>query len=238
MILGIKNRTENWKTARTFARMYPDNVAALANNLLKPYRTNSISDPPTIQSGEARLELFWKGIRDYLRANKGEQRELMDRFSDLYAYEFKGLFDKFKLFCESSNDAPAKRALDFLSRQNYTVSNQASKEGLFNNLRNTEFDIIIESPNHLFIGEAKGEMGFGAQGGLVLVHQLVRQFVTARIFLAHLNNRKTVVPFIVRDRNDSKRREVQVRFMLHQCWLRNENILSWSRVEKFAGVHL
>ena len=36
MILGIENRTENWKTARTFGRMYPENLASLANGLLNP----------------------------------------------------------------------------------------------------------------------------------------------------------------------------------------------------------
>ena len=237
MILGIKNRTENWKTAQTFARMYPESIASLANNLLKPCRTGSDLDSRIIQPGEARLELFWKGIRDYVYTKKLEMPKLIDEFADLYNREFKGLYTQFKSFCETSNDPPAKRALSFLSPQNYSVSNCASRKGIFNNLRNTEFDIVIESPNHLFIGEAKGEMGFGAQGGLVLVHQLIRQFVTARIFLAHLNKRKTVVPFIVRDRPQSKRRAVQVRFMLDQCWLKEENILSWSRVEKFAVVH-
>ncbi len=237
-ILGIENRTENWKTARTFARMYPENVASLANSLLKPYGTSSDLNSRIIEPGEARLELFWKGIRDYLHAQKAKRRELMDRFASLYNHAFEGLYDQFKSFCETSDDAPAKQALRFLSSQNYSVSDGASKEGLFNNLRNTEFDIIIESPNHLFIGEAKGEMGLGAQGNLVLVHQLIRQFVTARVLLDHLNETKTIVPFIVWDRPDSKRRDVQVRFMIDQCWLKKENILSWSRVERSAGVHI
>ncbi len=238
MILGIKNRTENWKTARTFARMKPENVAALANKLLKPYRTCPESDLPIVHPGEARLELFWKGVRDYIYVNKAKKQELIDRFAELYNHEFKDLFSKFRAFCESSNAAPAKRALGFLGSQNYIVANCTSRESLFDNLRNTEFDIVIESPNHLFIGEAKGEMGFGAQGRLVLVHQLIRQFVTARILLAHLKRKKTVVPFIVRDKLHSKRHAVQVQFMLDRCWMKKENILSWSTVEKSAEVHV
>lgn len=237
MILGIRNRTENWKTARTFARMYPENVAALANNLLKPYSYVSRSEFRIIKSDEAHLELFWKGVRDYVHTKKVGKLELMNEFAELYNHVFKDLYNRFKSFCETSDDAPAKRALSFLNPQNYVVSNNHGKEGLFNNLRNTEFDIIIESPSHLFIGEAKGEMSFGAQGHLVLVHQLIRQFVTATILLAHLNQKKAIVPFIVWNRPNAKRRDVQVQFMLDQNWLKKENILSWSRVERLAGVH-
>ena len=89
------------------------------------------------------------------------------------------------------------------SLRNYTIT--------FNNLLNTEIDIVLESPNHLFIGEAKSEMGFSPRSNRVLVHQLVRQYVTARILLAYvnLNCKKSVIPFIVWDKDDEESREVQ-----------------------------
>ena len=118
---------------------------------------------------------------------------------------------------------------------NYKVSKESGNaQNLFNNLLNTEIDIVLDSPKHLFIGEAKHEMGFGADSKLVLVHQLIRQYVMARILAEICEPKKTVVPFIVRDKKESAKRAVQVQFMLCKGWLKKENILRWEDVERLA----
>ena len=56
-ILGIKNRTEDWKTARHFCGLDDDAKTMLVTALGEP---NGITAP------DIQIELFWKGIRDYL----------------------------------------------------------------------------------------------------------------------------------------------------------------------------
>ena len=56
-ILGIHNRTENWKTATHFSPLLSEKSHRLVQLL---------GDLPRFQTGEVRLELYWKGIRDRL----------------------------------------------------------------------------------------------------------------------------------------------------------------------------
>ena len=105
---------------------------------------------------------------------------------------------------------------------------------LRNNLVNTEIDIVLESPNSLFIGEAKHEMSFGADGTLVLVHQLIRQYVVARILVDRLECDKEVVPFVVGDDTKQLRKSRQVGFMIRQGWMKERNILEWRDVKDLA----
>ena len=247
MILGIKNRTENWKTARTFGRMHPENVAQLANYLLKSYREFPNCHFPNLQPSQVHLELFWKGVRDHVHLPEGENgackgaRELKEEikereqkhikaFASLYDSLFPDLRYKVDGFPEGE-----KRTFNSLQAENYIVSTDNRRNLLFSNLRNTEIDIVIASPNHLFIGEAKGEMGLHANSKYMLVHQLIRQYVMANILLKHLGNEKTVVPFMVSNDSAKEKRNLQARFMLCQEWLKEENILTWEDVGKLAN---
>ena len=73
-------------------------------------------------------------------------------------------------------------------------------------------------------------MPFSADKSLLLVHQLIRQYVTASLLVDRLECEIEVVPFlIVCDREKSKQYE-QVKFMCNQGWLREENILEWKDV--------
>lgn len=49
--------------------------------------------------------------------------------------------------------------------------------------QNPEIYIVLETPNHLFIGKAKDEMDCHSDGKRILVHQLIRQYVIAHILL-------------------------------------------------------
>ena len=91
--------------------------------------------------------------------------------------------------------------------------------------------MVLETPTHLFIGEAKHEMSFGANGNHVLVHQLIRQYVMAKILIEYSASSKAVVPFVVCDSVDAVLRTSQVRFMMAQGWLRKENVLCWGKVK-------
>ena len=85
---------------------------------------------------------------------------------------------------------PNNRQFAKLQCFNYDPSPEGAKKKLFDNILNTEIDIVLETPTHLFIGEAKHEMGFGADANLVLVHQLIRQYVVATILLKLLDCNK------------------------------------------------
>ena len=75
-------------------------------------------------------------------------------------------------------------------------------------------------------------MTFGTNGDLVLVHQLIRQYVMASILVDRLECDKKVVPFVVGNDVGSLRRAIQVKFMCCQGWLSEENILSWDEIEE------
>ena len=221
-ILGITNRTENWKTASSFAPFFDDAPARrnLANRLLEP-----LEEP--LDGGEVQIELFWKGVRDQMhqdswgKKSPGEKAGLKKEFADRYNRRFSELRQKVESFPDLTTP----------QEWNYRLVVADKHDKFFNNLWHTEIDVVLESPEHLFIGEAKHESDFGNDGKHVLVHQLIRQYVTATILLDLIGKNKQVVPFIVADKENlgKVRNTAQVKFML-QGWLNPQNILSWDAI--------
>ena len=214
MVVGIGNRTENWKTAKAFAPYFgnPDARRKLAGRLC---------ETDDVDACNVHLELFWKGTRDYLHCKKEDERE--DAKACLLANGKKMLPDI------------RRRILDFerfrnLKEHNYALSSSDSEKRLLDNLYNTEIDIVIETPSFLFIGEAKHEMSFGADSRLVLVHQLIRQYVMAKVLLETLGCKKEVVPFVIGDKVDGIKKRQQVKFMIGQGWMKECNVLHWGDV--------
>ena len=201
-VLGIENRTENWKTAVYFSPLFGGGSYHLAKRL---------GAEPRPRPGEVRLELFWRGMRDLLHQRKLQRKTIKRELVDLYIARFSSL----------RNDVEEFQEFRLLRPENYDVSTEDRKGNLVNNLSNTEIDVVLETPNHLFIGEVKHEMSFGANGKLVLVHQLIRQYVMATIFVEISKNRprKRVIPFVVGDGVGSLKKTSQVRFMISQGWL-------------------
>ena len=119
-----------------------------------------------------------------------------------------------------------------LEGSHYISNGERAESRLTNNLLGTEVDVVLETPKHLFIGEVKHESTFGADGKLVLVHQLVRQYVTATILLQIAGERKEVIPFVVGDSTDYLNKTSQVRFMISQGWLSQANVLDWGDVKR------
>ncbi len=222
-ILGIENRTENWKTVEHFHGLSKD--AKL--NLIR-----TLSGIECLQSDTVQVELFWYGLRDYIEStdrslNAGELRR-----------KFNQLFPCLKTSVEAFRADRPPYTFNELREGNYNGSEEQEAD-LFDNLRNTEIDIAIESQTHLFIGEAKHESPLNTNGSYVLVHQLIRQFVMAKILVDVSGQSKMVVPFIVgnskeTDGEQGLRNTVQVKFMIERRWLPERNILSWDAVKELT----
>ena len=219
-ILGINNRTENWKTAYEFAPFFRD-----GNACAKLARTLEEGESPT--GNEVKIELFWKGMRDY-RAKTGRGKEDLTK-TCAEAYNDQKLFFKLRSDVEKFIKQGHDNSPQALNPKNYRVTSGDEKE-LFNNLYNTEIDIVLETPGHLFIGEAKDESVLRGTGTLVLVHQLIREYVMAKILLRVMGSEKEVVPFMAVADADSTRKSGQVQFMISQKWLKKGNVLTWGDI--------
>ena len=227
-ILGIRNRTENWKTARYFTPLYTNGGAhRLAEFLLTHHKATEVQ----LEPGSVRIELFWKGIRDHWEITQKKSKETVtDRNSDFlkhYDSKFGDLHYRVKA---SSLGAYLKKPW------NYCVSLNDEKEKamkqLGNNLINTEIDIVLEAPGHLLIGEAKFEEDFSMNTHNVLVHQFIRQYVMAKILLGRLKSNLEVVPFVVRQKCRAEG-DRQIKFMVDQCWMSDKNVLTWEDIKEF-----
>ena len=221
-ILGIDNRDENWNTARHMVGLSPEQRVTLVEQL---------GQPPGLRPEQVKLELFWLGVRDYKATDDGaawansgrQQNDVVDAYK--------------RLFPDLRQDVEAFNGFRDLKEWNYNVDGY--EDTFLSNLENTEIDIVLETTDRLFIGEAKVESGLGSDSDHVLVHQLIRQYVTAHILLDLLVNRsvygsREVVPFVVVEDAEYTRRTSQVRFMVDQEWLRPENVLSWRDIAELA----
>ena len=173
-ILGITNRTEDWKTAMTFAPFFKCDSAhtRLANRLLEP-----LGEYDGVKLGNAKIELFWYGMRDSVhKSGMKSEASTYQYFADHYNCRFYDLPE----LIEEAQDAQNLR-LTLPKSWNYKPDGK--EKSLYNNLYNTEIDIVLETPKHLFIGEAKHESDLGTKGERVLVHQLIRQYVMTRILV-------------------------------------------------------
>lgn len=221
-ILGVTNRTENWKTARHFAPLF-GHAAQAAERRVK--LAQKLLPPEDFAPEDTSLELFWYGMRDYL-SDAGLRVAAEE---EGLAYHYRRLFENsVNLRARAEEFAAEPQGFQKLKPKSYDSSQIRS---LRNNLRNTEVDIVLESSTHLFIGEAKHESTFGASGGDVLTHQLVRQYVMARILIEMQGTFRRIVPFVVGNEATALLKNSQVRFMIKQGWMREENVLDWSDIE-------
>ena len=163
-------------------------------------------------------------MRDYLHKTGQQKQGLFQDFAGRYRRLFPCLREEIDDFGQFNT----------LNDWNYVESGHGGVTKLGNNLVNSEIDIVLETPQYLCIGEAKAEMSFNADGKRVLVHQLVRQYVMARILVDYLESEKEVVHFVVGEDVQSLMRRRQVRFMLKQGWIKRKNILTWNEIATLA----
>ena len=212
-ILGIENRTENWKTAVHFSPLFIGNSNRLAERL---------GVTPLPASEDVKLELFWTGMRDHLNGRKMNKRIAKNELVDCYN----------RMFPNLRRDIEQFGKLRLPNPPNYDTSTDARMDRLVDNLVNTEIDVVLDTPNNLVIGEAKHYERFGANGSYVLVHQLIRQYVLAKILVDFLPNKveKGVIPFVVGDNVEYLHKTAQVQFMIKQGWMKNDNLLCWDEI--------
>ena len=230
-ILGIRNRKENWKTVENF---YPalseDAKVSLVQRLLEPYPGAQEPAPTSVQ-----IELFWKGVRDYKETISATQCK------DVYQSLFGGLRGEIEAFNAEAKSAK-RRPLSDLKDWNYCASDDIfaprrnntkapSLEALKSNLHSTEIDIVLETNSHLFIGEAKHKSRLDAKSSYILVHQLIRQYVLAKMMLTILGDHREIVQFVVGTEVENLKKNGQVLFVEKQGWLKENNILSWDCVK-------
>ena len=208
-VLGIKNRTENWKTARCLSPFFGYRAVHLARALGEPLGTTP---------ADVKLELYWKGVRDW--RYKKDRQMCDDRLIESCRRQYG----------ELRQEIVRSRLFRDLQPKNYAVWSDDHRDQLVTNLNNTEIDIVLETLGCLYIGEAKFKSSFDANGNLVLVHQLIRQYMMANVLLDILGESKRVVPFAVTERRingplpqggnaNSVGRSHQVRFMIDRGWM-------------------
>ncbi|MBL7119223.1 MAG: hypothetical protein ISS53_00905 [Dehalococcoidia bacterium] len=189
---------------------------------------------------EVQLELYWKGFRDYCKA-KGIKKT-NTAFAEETAYRYQGLFPHMRERIEEYNSRgrAERHKLNLFKPHNY-VCNQESSRQLYNNLFNTEIDIVMSTPGYLLIGEAKHEETFGADSQHVLVHQLVRQYVMASILVNTIGDncrneaKKEIIPFVVCDCPSKTTKTAQVQFLHYMKWLCLKNVIPWEDVRRRVG---
>ena len=229
-ILGIRNRTENWKTVEHFSHLSEVAKVKLVQRLLEPYH-----DDQEVTTAGLQVELFWTGVRDC------EETFTATQCKDVYLSLFGGLRGEIEAFIAEAKSA-RRRPLNDLKDWNYRVSDDIfvpgrngaktpSSEALKSNLRSTEIDIVLETPSHLFIGEAKDESRLDAKSSYVLVHQLIRQYVLAKMLLTILGEHRKIVHFVVGTKVENLKKNEQVMFVEKKGWLKESNILSWDCVK-------
>ena len=235
-ILGIPNRTENWLTASIFIPLIVHNRQnELAAWIIKNAKGTQVSFGP----GEVSLELYWKGFRDYC-SQKGDEKPSQEETVARYRECFSNLSEK---ICEyNRQDESQQQKFRSLRPHNYVCPEESLKsaKSLYSNLLNTEIDIVLSTPGYLLIGEAKHEETFGTDSRLVLVHQLIRQYVMASILADMIGDncrneaKKEIIPFIVCDYPSKTTKTAQVQFLHQMKWLCLENVISWEDMHRLV----
>lgn len=232
-ILDIPNRTENWKTARAFIPIIEYHCQhELASRIIQ--HANGVHIP--LRATQVILEVFWKGFRDYCK-RKGNAKPNPEEVAVLYRELFSKLPEQ---ICDYNDNASTNKAkLKQLKPGNYVCFND-STQALYANLLNTEIDIVLSTPGYLLIGEAKHVETFGADSRLVLVHQLIRQYVVASIIVnmvAQDNNselKEEIIPFIICDDPVQTKKSAQIKFLQHLGWINMENVFSWNEIHRIT----
>ena len=234
-ILGITNRTEDWKTVRHFHGLDDDAKIKLVTELGEP---NGITAP------DIQIELFWKGMRDYLNKPGTKNQSIHADLAERYRHLFPNLREEIEEFSHKT------RKDSKLSSDNYIAQTEKQENYLYNNLMNTETDIVIETPDHLFIGEAKHETRAFNTDGRILRHQLIREYAMATILIHCVESNKKVVPFVIGDDSTQLMKSYRQQQHIHQLdfmikqhklnrspgdWLKRANVLSWNCIRKITN---
>ena len=140
IISSINNRTENWKTAETFVPLLKSGIHSLAREL---------GEKETTSKSDIHMQLYWKGMRDHQHQDPGHysQDDIAERFNRLFPNLHKSVSE----YRRDEDD----RGFKELNVDNYVANTPRQRKALLSNLLHTEIDIVVESPQNLFIGEGE-----------------------------------------------------------------------------------
>lgn len=242
MVLCIQNRTENYKTALTFSSFMSDGC------LRKRLAIRLGEDTRTLGK-DIKIELFWQGVRDWLEKCsdcEGNEKKLVKECEKILP----NIRDDFIKWQKADLRKFGQSLITIEEEEKaYKVSNK-HKEELVNNLRNTEIDVILETPQRIYIGEAKYTQDFGSNRDLVLIHQLIRQYIVASALSSAIGRKKEIVPFVIfpRDklknwwelseensRSLTRRCPAQVRFMIEMMGMTEQHCLTWEYLSQMQS---
>lgn len=226
-ILGIDNQTENWRTTRAFAPFLANAEARLR---LAHHLSDSIEPDALCTPEQVELELFWNGVRDHL-VMLGGTRDTPSRraqFKEIYEKKFSSLWSDLEEY-----------GFKLHKPVNYNVSEEAGITKLYHHLHGAEVDVVLQTPGHVFVGEAKYKGGFNDYGNAVLRHQLVRLYVVSSMLLEILAEDRgkeevAIVPFVVSDEPEKLERSQQAQFMIHKGWLSPKNVMGWESISRLV----
>ena len=130
MILGIENRTENWKTAYEFAPMFRDCEARLE-------LARRLGEQRETEPAQVSLELYWKGLRDYLYCKQGAKNEkltgeIIDSMAQKYVEMFPDLRDSIEKYRAEGRDI--RSTFENLNKRGYILGDVETKGKLGDNL--------------------------------------------------------------------------------------------------------
>ncbi len=239
-ILGDKviNRTENWKTVKHFYGLKGEAKARLTGSLLAHHLGTDSGQIP-VDSDDVEIGLFWYGMRDYVHQDDRQTKKLKAVFANIYNLLFSNLRNDLKVFRQK---LPYR--FPEMRPYHYALPDPTYESKFYNNLTSTEVDVVLETSDYLLIGECKHESDLGVNPDYILVHQVIRQYVMARILVNHISassnvKEKKVVPFIVGDKDKlpSIRNSTQIKFMTESEMpsMSKKNVLTWNCIEKLAG---
>lgn len=229
-IIGIKNRTENWETAKTLGPLITYQKQNHLANLIIGANHSSFN------SNEVVMQFFWKGFRDHWneKSLQCSKDDMINETAVVYNRLFPDLRNRIKAYNKDKRVSRNKRLR--LTETNYVCLNSdiQSKKRLFANVANTEIDVVLEAPGFLLIGEVKAEQTFGAASKHILAHQLIRQYVMASIVLEMREECKAfkLIPFII---GDNTKKTTQVACMRYLGYLPEANIITWEELKIYIG---
>ena len=230
-ILGIENRTENWKTTEVFRPFFTDGEARV--RLLE----GIVGKELNLSADDVKIELFWKPIRDWKAHKERTCPQSKNCLDEKIETACKKQLECLDVRSKLSSCIKKRRLTDKRVKCLTDIAYKDKKKAT-SNLIGTEIDIVLEADGYLCIGEAKEESKFGSNRKLALVHQLIRQYITATVLLALTHNCHKIVPFVVLSEEDQTKfreeesRPFQLDFLIKQGWMKRCNIRSWCEIQK------
>lgn len=176
-MIPVINRSENNITAKVFVTLFNCTEKPEKSLILLGLEKNSCQG--------FKLELFWKGFRDYAIFNSDCREKFMVEYKKIIPFVRK-----------------AVEATKLQVKDSFYSAEDENK--IFNELRNTEIDVVIFTDSRIYIGEAKLKEKLGTNGRNILAHQVIRQRTMVETLKALTRDPREISSFIICDQSKQK----------------------------------